>query len=498
VSAFRLYEWDGSAFRPNWPRQCEGVCDERSDACASCLYLAGENRREYLTALGIKSDLKSSLTVGLQYIENGCKASDISSNLPKQGRHSTSVNEQARFKHAQQASESLRTQQRLETANILNDFKDTAHDTVQELKHASGQAHKAAQQAEQELAACKTTLLQESEQQEYLHFKNATLQQQNSRLIAENARLEEEQVVMLQKLHEAKSACDVLEASMALMTSSKHLTSAEEAWMDAWTHREKSTIKMDDLMSDLSILAGLEMSEQTYNTFKPFLRLPHYDHAIRLRKEHAMYMHYTLNYNDHAIELCVLLHAGKVTITSMDGTRMRRDIGLIGKTGLGGRQFPPDVRNWPTSPDGIPGNLVDLAEYIALCRGDPTLLSHDLCTIGIQSVTSNPTNFIPICLFPEPVFGFGVKHAILLMMQTAVHVWKAGIQSFGECTDSCSSDHGAGLHLQTPRAFLLELFPYWVGVNVTGFKYWAPIIAVGDMTRGKHHHLPEPKLRHCR
>jgi len=432
---------------------------------------------------------KSALAAGLASIRYGTKPTEHTKNLSQQGRHTKFVNTDATLAAVNEAHQAEMLQERqggaIDLANETH-VKTVALDNARQREHhLTAILHGAAQEfgeAKAEWTSRQGTL---DAEQHYLHFKNTALQCKNDDLMHQNESLTAALHTLSAELQTAQSANELLETSIAVLNSGRKPTIAEAAWTASWNHRAKNTIKIDDLMADLAILAALEMSVQTYNTFKPFLRLPHYDTAVKLRKEHAMYTNYTLGFNDGALQLAALLHARKGTITSTDGTRMRRDIGVIGSAalgnqGLGGRQYPPDVRNWPTRPDPIPGRVEHLDEYVKLCRGDPTLLSHDLCTVGIHSVTHNPTNFIPICLFPEPVFGFGVKHAMLLMMETALCVWRANIHCFGECTDSCSSDHGAGLQIQTPRTPLLKLFPYWIGVDVPGFRYWAPIIAIGE------------------
>ena len=63
------------------------------------------------------------------------------------------------------------------------------------------------------------------------------------------------------------------------------------------------------------------------------------------------------------------------------------------------------------------------------------------------------------------------------MMECAKHAWENNVQCCGDCTDSCSTGHCAGLENMTPR--IGKIVVAWLGVNIPGFRYWAPLIAAG-------------------
>ena len=302
------------------------------------------------------------------------------------------------------------------------------------------------------------------------------------------------------EIDEAKHAALLVQtASDLLKTQASCFTPAEEAWHQAWQSRSKKTTRCDDVMADLTLLAGFEMSRSTYETFRPFLRLPDYDHAMKMRKDHVMYLDYKPGWNPNAFDVAAKLHCSNITVTTVDGTRVRRDIQVKGSNALVGVQYPPDVRRWPTEPDPIPGEFKDVQEYVNLARGNPTLLAHDLVTIAVHSITTHPANFMPIAFFPEPIFGYTTNHSALLMMETARRVWLADIISVGECDDSCTVQVSSGLMLNTPTEALMGLFPHWIGVNVPEFKYWAPIIAIGsraDVAIAVNTRIQEPEPAH--
>ena len=88
--------------------------------------------------------------------------------------------------------------------------------------------------------------------------------------------------------------------------------------------------------------------------------------------------------------------------------------------------------------------------------------------------------FLPLMFSPEPTFGFSSRHHQLLMWNVTKRVWDAGIHSFGDTTDSCSTGISAGAEIMTPTNAKMPLFQAWLGLDgVPGFRYWSPLVACG-------------------
>lgn len=285
----------------------------------------------------------------------------------------------------------------------------------------------------------------------------------------------------------SNSASAMLQSTRQVLTHGpSNMTLAQGAFLKAWTKRCHHTrgAKMDDLMVELAILASYDMPKQTYDTFKPFLNLPSHDWAVKLRKKHANHFPYTVGDNPQAWQLATKLYAGACIVITSDGTRVSRAVGQLHNSGLVGRCFPPDVRHWPSGSDPVPATLQQLKEYIDICRGESTILSHELCTVAAHCTTQASTKSLPLMLFPEPTFGFSTFHHILLMLDAASKTWLYGIHSFGESTDSCSTGISAGLAIMTPAWGTMRVFKLWLGLDIPSFKFFAPLVASGPMPHG--------------
>ena len=65
--------------------------------------------------------------------------------------------------------------------------------------------------------------------------------------------------------------------------------------MQNWKRRACSkNAHCGELISDLALLAYMDMPPHTYDTFKVFLGLLHIDHAVRMRNQHADFIKYSV------------------------------------------------------------------------------------------------------------------------------------------------------------------------------------------------------------
>lgn len=301
---------------------------------------------------------------------------------------------------------------------------------------------------------------------------------ENLRLVTENDTLRAH-VDALENAAANQNGRELYDRAVRIMQEDGDLNTAQAAFAKAWKHRSCSPrAKMTDLQKDLAILALFEMNRQSYDTFRVFLALPTFDHAKVLRGKHPDYVEYSVGNIREAWELGTRRFHQQCTVVSSDGTRWIRFVDLLRKQGLVGRGFPPDIRDWPVGPDPVPPGYEGIAEYVRLCRGDPTLLSHELLTVALHAVTGQAACFLPVMVVPEPVSGFDAYAHTLLMMQCAKFVWENNIQCCGDCTDSCSTGHCAGLELMTPRVG--KKVDFWLGVDIPGFRYWSPLVALGE------------------
>lgn len=451
-------------FRPLWPERCRASSDFSSTMCRACAYLSGTlPSRGYLTELGVDpANTRSVLVRRLQtlwdstaYAMPSSSAASMSSGLqsatelapalPKRGRNAVYVDKAALALH-------------LCRQEVTAQEQETHSKMVAKL--------------ELEMACSLRELANE-----WSLERDAVLAD-NARLLHENQQLRKD----VEALHKASiegNGRALFDKAVGIMAESGEMSLAQSSWAIDWKKRACSPrSKMSDLHKDLSILALFEMKKQSYDTFRVFLGLPKYSHAKTLRTKHPDYVEYTVGNNPKAWALGTRRFDKQCVLVSSDGTRWVRFIDLLRKMGLVGRGFPPDIRKWPDGPDPVPPEYEDIVKYVELCRGNPTLLAHELVTVAIHGVTGQTANFLPTMVFPEPAMGFDAFSHSLLMMECAKYCWKYGIMCCGDCTDSCSTGHCGGLEIMTPRKGKISI--WWMGVDIPGFRYWACLIAVGD------------------
>lgn len=486
--------------------KCTGTALPNASMCVHCSALSGLNRREYCLELGIPHSA-SPLRSAQQRARNKPKPRDESqpkadtSHFARQSDTCT-INALRSSLHAQEQHAVSKQMEHLEALGHLARCETQLKQSIRRLQ-STEQVHRDQLQAQhQELQAHQAQLCaqrQQMQQMKSAHRIQAEMcsqymqaWQDASQCLQAHLLVSAECATQLKSLQATHGhlleACEANSITSAL-THTNHmflqgqdgLTEAQLAFQRSWNKRAQHSrgSKIDDLMLDLAILATFDMSKQTYDTFRPFLNLPNYEWAVRLRKKHDLHMQYTVGNNPEAYKIAKNLYQGQCIITTSDGTRVTRNVECLYNSGLVGRCFPPDVREWPNCADPIPNTLEQLKEYIALCRGKSTILSHELCTVAAHCVTNSRTNFLPLMLFPEPTFGFSSFHHQLLMLDVAAKVWDAGIHSFGDSTDSCSTGISAGLYLMTPSAATMALFPQWMGLDIPSFRFWCPLIAAG-------------------
>ena len=496
-------------YRPLWPMKCAGFMVAGDPWCLHCDALAGNNRQDYGPALGMPP-FRSVLSTALSSCVMGRKKKVVRINATLDAQSApTSI--ESLLQPWEEDVNDLQAQVKTLQHNLNNQEKLLCSQLVSSIGLEEGLVIQL-QMSQQLVTTIKNNLdFEKTMQQEKhmahsaetrsLHFKmedlatglKEVMTQLNSSLEA-HAELKVE-FDTLQRAHTAlgdehralllafkAQSAELLLAAARQQFDESSMTPAQRAFFTSWNKRCVKTrgSKMDGVMVDLAILATFDMSQQTYNTFRPFLNLPHYDWAVKLRKHHELYLKYNVGHTQAAYVLGKSIFDTSVIVTSSDGTRITRGVDVLHNECLVGRCYPPDVRNWPVSHDLVPGDLGLLKTYIDTCRQSPTILAHELCTVAAHCVTSNDTKFLPLAFFPEPTFGFSSHHHQLLIWDVTKRVWDAGIHSFGDTTDSCSTGISAGAEIMTPTNAKMQFFRAWLGLEgVPGFRYWSPLVACG-------------------
>ena len=263
------------------------------------------------------------------------------------------------------------------------------------------------------------------------------------------------------------------------------LSTPQANFLQVWAKKSRHPkCHIPQLLQDLSILAILELTKQTYNTLRPFLSLPSYDHVLKLKAKHELNIKYQPGNNDKAWTIASNMFKSKWVMITSDGTRVRRTIALLWDVGLAGVCFPPDFTQWPHEEpiDPAPAVYDSLLKYVDIARRKVTLLAHEVLTVAVHSLHGCPT-FVPVMLIPEAPLGFDAHDNILLQFQSAKLAWDNGMHAAGWCEDSCQTNHAAGLEVMTPRADKMDLdkrtFVYWIGLDIPGWRYFRPLMAVG-------------------
>ena len=351
-------------FRPLWPERCHLVADFNSTMCRACAYLCGEYpSRAYLEELGLKTYYRSTLIrqynsdTSENINQDSQKPNDRdaqSPSMPKRGRHARFVNK------TELAKEEVRKEV----------WEEAKAKHMAMLKKLHDEILLAASRMASEFEADREAMLVK-----------------NRELLAKNVELSKN-VAALEKAAKAESGREMYDRAVSIMEADGGLTETQAAWAKDWKKRACSpAVKLTELQKDITLLAMFEMKRQSYDTFKVFLSLPDYDYAKGLRKKHPDYVEYSVGNVPQAWQLATRRYEKQCTLISSDGTRWVRFIDLLRKSGFVGRAYPPDIRDWPVGPDAVPDSYEDLEKYVGLCRGNPTLLSHELVTVALHAVT---------------------------------------------------------------------------------------------------------------
>ena len=322
--------------------------------------------------------------------------------------------------------------------------------------------------------------------QQSLHETNMTSErvcQAMRNVTADVVKLQQQLKTALDKL----SAVDVWDNLDQLIRHGEgdKLTTPQAKFLQVWARKSRHPkCHIPQLLLDVSILAILELTRQTYETLRPFLSLPSYDHVMKLKRKHHLNIQYKPGNNKKAWTTAADMFKCKYVMITSDGTRVRRTVALLWDLGLAGVCFPPDYTQWPHDApiDPAPAVYESLRKYVDIARRKPTLLAHEVLTVAVHSLHGCPT-FIPVMLIPEAPLGFDAHDNILLQFESGKLAWEHGIHAAGWCEDSCQTNHAAGLEVMTPRADKMDLdkrtFVYWIGLDIDGWRYFRPLMAVG-------------------
>ena len=456
--------WTTGAARPLWPERCAGS-SRRGASCDACAWLAGDMPRStYNESVGFVVPPRSALLDKLNRINSGSQDSAAATNLTR-GRHTASVD---MARHMTVRNEILLVSN-AELQRQASDASARMTSVDQEL----GMACDALSGVTDAMLATRADL----------HARESELRVAEERCAASNAMVHalslENQMLLLdmRSALEEEEPRDLFDRAVLAMGDQGLFNVVQLEFVQNWKRRACSKhAHCGELISDLALLAYMDMPPHTYDTFKVFLGLPHIDHAVRMRNQHADFIKYSVGNCPKAYDMASKRFSRTMTVASADGTRLRRMVAYHG-CGLVGRCFPPDVRDWPTQADPVPCYMRDLTKYVSCCRSEDTLLANQIITVAVQSC-SGDTMFVPIMMFPETCKGFVTESNVALMLETQRLLWNAGIHCTGECDDSCSTCHGAGILLMTPRAD--DATARWLGLpNIPEFRYWSRLLAQG-------------------
>ena len=457
--------WTRGALRPLWPERCHGNA-VRGKLCDACAWLCGTiPPNEYNLRLQFATPPRSPLLSKCSRIERHEQEPEAAI-APAIGLHTNCID-------ADEAGREFLRQARAETARL--------HDKLCEANVEASSMQHHLHEANTDLLGCAQELRESAANRDRmlgnLHATEDALSRCQG-LVTTLSQQNELLVTAMNQAFEIEDPRALLDLAVQAMGTSGDFNAAQLEFITNWKRRACSKgAQCGELISDLALLAFMDMPAHTYDTFKVFLGLPHIDHASRMREKHVDYIKYTVGMSSTAVKVASQRFERIMTVASADGTRLKRIVSWYAHT-LVGRAFPAWVHNWPTEGDPVPGYVKEMQQYLDMCRTSNTLLANEIITLALQNCHGDFNYFIPYGVFPQTCQGFTTDPQVALMLETQKILWEAGIHCCGECDDSCATCHGAGIRLMTPTNDGGHI--YWLGLpNIPEFKYWAQLLAQG-------------------
>ena len=253
---------------------------------------------------------------------------------------------------------------------------------------------------------------------------------------------------------------------------------------------------IEGVMRSVQDLLVDKLCRQDYTLVADILHLACFEKAAAARSRDKIT--YFVGFNEHILEAKAHeIYDGELCCSMGDGTRtsMLIEKGVFfGRPYLLGEAFSPDVRLWPSWPEGgkgmmpMPQTVDKVHEYISHVRektGDHEM-SHEIVTEALNCMSDRTRPMLVYSLFPEPSKGFSSVHNLLYWAKL-VQIWHDhSIRGVGFATDSCSTGLGAGTALMAPTPKDVAAEVPFLGLKDRDFIYCARWVGGRTMADGYH------------
>ena len=280
------------------------------------------------------------------------------------------------------------------------------------------------------------------------------------------------------KWHRSVSAKPFVETLISLFEEKK-LSDFDTSFLKNWLGKKAKGkyYHADEQARSLAVLYSNKLGEKMYTTTAPLLGLPTVRQARRIRAHESSECHYLPGLNDWVFEKVSKRENTKPLQNGMDGTRIIRTIELYRDKYLVGKQFPPDVRLWPSATDLMQSTTMqEVQDYILQVRCEHAYAA-EAYSFNLSDTTGEFADILAGSI-PEAKSGITGAHILAEMLAVEKHAEKYMLPLIGHCTDSAANSLSALIKVASPVTYQIPTLPQltFLGLPKKDFVFFAPFL----------------------
>ena len=267
-----------------------------------------------------------------------------------------------------------------------------------------------------------------------------------------------------------------IETLLHLLDEGK-LSDFDMSFLQNWLHeKDKGRVAhADEQARNLAVLYSNHLGEKMYTTTAPMLGLPSARQARRIRAKESAERFYLPGLNGWAMDIACSREV-KPLQNGMDGTRIICIIELYQVKYLVGKEFPSDVRLWPSINDL--DQAVDwqqIQDYVLSVRHKKQYAA-EAYSFNLSDTTGKLADVL-IGSIPQPHSGVTGDHIFAMMLEVEKMASTRCLSLVGHCTDSASNALSALLKLAIPVTYQhAKLMVTFLGLHRPDFHFLAPFL----------------------